>query len=111
MMSVPSAIMQPGSVTTSIIRFGVQKLTLTPNQKVAPLRHTHSGFDADCASSALSSLSSLPARPPPMVMGKMQFNRTLVLGLKIVSSGLFVACAGVGIDRKGVVVGKSGSVR
>src|SRR3546814_20490099 len=70
MMSVPSAIMQPGSVTTSIIRFGVQKLTLTPNQKVAPWRPAHSGFTADCASSALLSLSYLPARPQPMVMGK-----------------------------------------
>ena len=29
--------MHPGSVTTSIIRLGDQKLTLTPNQKVAPL--------------------------------------------------------------------------
>ena len=57
MMSSPSAIMQPGSVTTSIIRLGVQKLTFTPNQKLAPLRQAQSGLEADWASSALSSLS------------------------------------------------------
>jgi hypothetical protein len=35
---------------------GDQKLTLMPNQKVAPLRQAQSGAEADCASSALSSL-------------------------------------------------------
>jgi hypothetical protein len=57
MRSTPSAIMQPGSVTTSTMRLGDQNETLTPNQKVAPLRQAQSGLEADWASSSLSSLS------------------------------------------------------
>ncbi|GEM_PF-3521122 len=83
--------MQPGSVTTSTIRLGDQKLTLTPNQKLAPLRHAHRGLLADWASSALSSLSKLPIFTPPIVIGKMQVQRTLVMGLKIVPASHFEA--------------------
>lgn len=79
--SAPSAIMQPGSVTTSTMRLGDQKLTFTPNQKVAPLRQAHRGLEEDWASSSFDSLSKLPIRTPPMVIGKMQFHRTLVIGL------------------------------
>ena len=92
--SAPNAIMQPGSVTTSIIRFGDQKLTFTPNQKVASLRQAQSGFDEDCASSSFESLSKPPIRTPPIVIGKMQVQRTLVMGLKTAPVGQADACAG-----------------
>src|SRR5436305_9973020 len=94
MMSAPNAIMQPGSVTTSIMRLGDQKLTLTPNQKVAPLRQAHKGLEVDWASSALPNRSCGPIRTPPIVIGKMHDQRTLVMGLKILPASHLEAWAG-----------------
>jgi hypothetical protein len=57
MRSTPSAIMQPWLGHHVDHAVGRPEETFTPNQKDAPLRQAQSGFEADCASSALSSLS------------------------------------------------------
>lgn len=103
--------MHPGSVTTSIIRLGDQKLTFTPNQKVAPLRQAHRGLVEDWASSSFESLSKVPIRTPPIVIGKMQVQRTLVIGLKTVPAGQDDAGATDGALRKMRAAAKANDLR